>query len=165
MIERECIHLRHSRKATQPPVIDAVRVPPSALQHIAIDGDLAFAERLQICDGAQAAADQALNFLCAAGRAGRRRSRAACAYASRAGSMAYSAVTQPRPWPRNHCGGLSSSEAVQSTCVSPNLMRQGAFGIARDIAFDDHGPHLIRRAFGKDAFSFNLNRWKKWPPA
>ena len=40
------------------------------------------------------------------------------------GSIAYSAVTQPRPCPRSHCGGLSSSEAVHSTCVAPNLTMQ-----------------------------------------
>ena len=39
------------------------------------------------------------------------------------GSIAYSAVTQPRPCPRSHCGGLSSSVAAQSTCVSPNFTR------------------------------------------
>ena len=39
------------------------------------------------------------------------------------GSIAYSAVTQPRPCPRSHGGGLSSSEAAQRTCVSPKRTR------------------------------------------
>jgi hypothetical protein len=39
----------------------------SATQHVAIERDLAFAERGEIGDRAQAAADQALNFLGAAG--------------------------------------------------------------------------------------------------
>src|SRR4051812_14370169 len=40
------------------------------------------------------------------------------------GSMPYSAVTQPRPWPLSHGGSRSSSVAVTSTWVSPNLTMQ-----------------------------------------
>jgi len=40
------------------------------------------------------------------------------------GSIAYSAVTHPLPCPRSHGGGFSSSEAAQSTCVSPKRTRQ-----------------------------------------
>ena len=40
------------------------------------------------------------------------------------GSMPYSAVTQPRPWPFSHGGRRSSSVAVTSTWVSPNFTRQ-----------------------------------------
>jgi len=36
------------------------------------------------------------------------------------GSMPYSAVTQPLPWPFRKGGTFSSMEAVQSTLVSPN---------------------------------------------
>ena len=36
------------------------------------------------------------------------------------GSMPYSAVTQPFPWPRSQGGTRSSTLAVQSTCVRPN---------------------------------------------
>ena len=39
------------------------------------------------------------------------------------GSMPYSAVTQPLPPPRNHGGTRSSREAVHKTWVSPNLTR------------------------------------------
>src|SRR5690349_20025472 len=37
--------------------------------------------------------------------------------------MPYSAVTQPRPELRIHGGTRSSTEAVHSTCVSPNRTR------------------------------------------
>ena len=40
------------------------------------------------------------------------------------GSMPYSAVTQPRPWPFSQGGRRSSSVAVTSTWVSPNFTRQ-----------------------------------------
>src|SRR5258706_22538 len=40
------------------------------------------------------------------------------------GSMPYSAVTQPRPWPLSHGGSRSSRVAVTSTWVSPNLTMQ-----------------------------------------
>ncbi len=36
------------------------------------------------------------------------------------GSIEYSAVTQPRPLPRNHGGTRSSTDAVHSTRVLPN---------------------------------------------
>src|ERR1700733_5492498 len=39
------------------------------------------------------------------------------------GNIPYSAVTQPCPLPLSQGGTLSSSEAVTSTCVSPNLVR------------------------------------------
>src|SRR3546814_12309379 len=37
--------------------------------------------------------------------------------------MPYSAVTQPWPLPRSQGGSRSSTLALHSTCVSPNLMR------------------------------------------
>jgi len=36
------------------------------------------------------------------------------------GSIEYSAVTQPRPFPRNHGGTRSSTDAVQRMRVRPN---------------------------------------------
>src|SRR5204863_9489478 len=39
------------------------------------------------------------------------------------GSMPYSAVTQPLPLLRRNGGTRSSTEAVHSTCVSPNFAR------------------------------------------
>ena len=44
-MSRARIHSMQSRSATQAPVIAAVRVPPSAWMHVAIDHDLALAER------------------------------------------------------------------------------------------------------------------------
>ena len=38
------------------------------------------------------------------------------------GSMAYSAVTHPFPFPSRKPGTFSSTEAVQITCVSPNAI-------------------------------------------
>ena len=40
------------------------------------------------------------------------------------GSMPYSAVTQPRPWPLSQGGSRSSRLAVTSTWVSPNFTKQ-----------------------------------------
>ena len=54
------------------------------LEHVAVDGDLALAERLQVDHGAQRAADQALDLLRAAALLARASPRAACARAWRA---------------------------------------------------------------------------------
>jgi hypothetical protein len=47
-----------------------------------------------------------------------------------AGSIPYSAVTQPRPLPASQRGTLSSAEAVQITRVSPTLIRQLPVAVA-----------------------------------
>ena len=89
------------------------------LQHVAIERDGAFAERLQIDDGAQRATDEPLNFQRAAALlAGRCLARLRVCVAR--GSMPYSAVTQPRPVLRRKDGTVSSTLAVHSTRVSPN---------------------------------------------
>ena len=54
------------------------------LQHVAVDGDRALAERLQIDHGAQRTADQALDLQRAAALLAASPLRACCAYASRA---------------------------------------------------------------------------------
>ena len=69
------------------------------LDDVAVDGDLPLAERLEIDDGAQRAADQPLDFLGAAALLAGARPRGACARCVARGSMPYSAVTQPRPGP------------------------------------------------------------------
>jgi hypothetical protein len=45
--------------------------------------------------------------------------------------MEYSAVTQPRPCPRNHAGSRSSTEAAHNTWVSPRRIDAdpSAYGI------------------------------------
>jgi hypothetical protein len=47
------------------------------------------------------------------------------------GSIPYSAVTQPFPWPFRKGGTLSSSDAVQITLVSPNSTRTEPSGWRR----------------------------------
>ena len=88
------------------------------LQHVAIQGDGALAERLQVHHRAQLAADQALDLRGAAGLL------AAVSFARRRvwvarGSMPYSAVTQPLPEPRRKPGTRFLHAGVHSTWVSP----------------------------------------------
>src|SRR6185369_11208287 len=93
------------------------------LQHVAVDGELALAERNEVNHRTQAASDQALDLdgaaalLAGGGFAPRALERGAR-------SMPYSAVIHPRPWPLSHGGRRSSTVAVTSTWVSPNFTRQ-----------------------------------------
>ena len=65
-MSRDFIQARQSRQR-DPGAGDRGRAGAAiGLDHVAVDGDLAFAERLQVDDGAQRAADQALDFLRAA---------------------------------------------------------------------------------------------------
>jgi hypothetical protein len=64
------------------------------LDHVAIDGDLPFAQRRAVDPGAQGASDQPLDFLRASALLARRASRRMRVWVAR-GSMPYSAVTQP----------------------------------------------------------------------
>jgi len=66
------------------------------LQNIAVKRDLAFAQGLKIGDRAQTAADQALDFVGSPGLLAEVTSRRVRVCVAR-GSMAYSAVIQPRP--------------------------------------------------------------------
>jgi len=94
--------------------------PAIGLQHIAVDPNRAPAEFLHIDDRAQAAADQSLNFLnppsifpprfwVAAGRC----SPAACRTRRQPAQSLFF----------RHSGTASSTQAVQRTCVLPDLMR------------------------------------------
>src|SRR6201993_4494881 len=120
---RAFIQLRQSASATQAPVMEAVRVPPSA------------------CSTSQSTviwrSPSASRSIVARSERPIRRwistVRPPClpADASRRvrscvarGSMPYSAVTQPRACPLSQGGSRSSSVAVTSTCVSPNFTRQ-----------------------------------------
>jgi hypothetical protein len=93
------------------------------LDDVAVDGDLAFAERFEIDHGAHGAADQALDFQRAAGLlAG-----GGLAAHAVAGGARQHAVFGGHPaaaWPRSHGGTRSSRLAVHRTWVSPNLTRQ-----------------------------------------
>jgi len=89
------------------------------LNHVAVDLNGALAQSRQIGYSAQAAADQALDLLRAAGLLPRAASRAVRVFVAR-GNMPYSAVSQPRFCPRRKGGTFSSTLAVHSTLVSPN---------------------------------------------
>ena len=94
------------------------------LQHVAVDDDLALAQRRQIARRRAASGRPAAGFpgcgrtACPAAASRRMRS-----WVER-GSMPYSAVTQPLPEPLRKGGAFSSRLAVTSTWVSPNLTRQ-----------------------------------------
>ena len=90
------------------------------LQNVAVDRDRVLAERIAVDDGAQAAADEPLNLERAAALRAARSLALACGVCVARGSMPYSAVTQPWPLPLRNGGTFASTEAVQSTRVSPN---------------------------------------------
>src|ERR1700752_2760183 len=121
-ISRAFIQVRQSESATHAPVIAAVRVPPSAW---------ITSQSTVICRSPRAGRSitarnerpirrwiSSVRPPCLPAEASRRvRSLVA------RGSMPYSAVTQPRPFPLSHGGSRSSSVAVTSTCVSPNFTK------------------------------------------
>ena len=105
--------------------------------------DLALAQRRHVDDGAQAAADQALDFLGAAGLlAGRR-------FAPHAvmGGARQHAVFRRHPalaGAAQETRGVPSSRlAVHSTWVSPNLTRQEPSACLATAGFKGHGTHLV----------------------
>ena len=61
------------------------------------------------------------------------------------GSMEYSAVTHPLPLPRIHGGTRSSTEAVHSTLVWPNVTSTEPGRHDRVVALEQHGPQLVDR--------------------
>src|ERR1700722_13428331 len=112
-----------SASATQAPVIEAVRVPPSAW----ITSQSTVIWRSPSASRSTVARKErpirrwisTVRPFCLPADASRRvRSRVA------RGSMPYSAVTQPRPCPWSHGVSRSSKVAVTSTWVSPNLTMQ-----------------------------------------
>jgi hypothetical protein len=122
-MSRAAIHSMQSRSAIQPPVIAAVRVPPSAWitsqstmiwrSPSALRSTTARSER-PISRWISWVRPDCLPL--AASRLPR-------VWVAR-GSIPYSAVTQPCPFPRRKGGTLSSSEAVTRTRVSPKETRQ-----------------------------------------
>ena len=122
-MSRAFIQARQSDSATQAPVIEAVRVPPSAW---------ITSQSTVICRSPSAGRSTTARRVrpirrwissvrppCLPADASRR----VRSWVAR-GSMPYSAVTQPRPWPLSQGGRRSSSVAVTSTCVSPNFTKQ-----------------------------------------
>ena len=122
-IWRASIQRRQSCSATQAPVMEAVRVPPSAWST---------SQSTVICISPSAWRSTTARRLRPIRRwissvrppclpaAASRRIRSPVAR----GSMPYSAVTQPLPLLRIQPGTFSSRLAVHSTWVSPNLTRQ-----------------------------------------
>src|SRR4051812_18318459 len=112
-----------SASATQAPVIEAVRVPPSACStsQSTVIWRSPSASRSRVARNERPIRRwiSTVRPFCLPAEASRRvRSKVA------RGSMPYSAVTQPRPWPFSHGGSRSSSVAGTSTWVSPNFTRQ-----------------------------------------
>jgi hypothetical protein len=125
------------------------------LQHVAVEGDLAFAQGLEVGHGAQAAADQALDFLGAAGLLALGGLAALRVCVAR-GSMPYSAVTQPWPLPRRKGGRLLRPRRAQHAGVA-HLDQHRAFGVTGEIAGDLDGAELVRLALaGAHGFSLFL---------
>src|SRR3954447_15600152 len=117
---RAFIQLRQSASATHAPVIEAVRVPPSACStsQSTVIWRSPRASRFTVARSKRPIRRwiSTVRPFCLPAAASRRvRSRVA------RGSIPYSAVTQPRPCPLSHGGNRSSSVAVTSTWVSPNL--------------------------------------------
>ena len=146
-MSRNFIHWMQSCSATQAPVMAAVRVPPSACstsQSIEIWRSPSWV----ISTMARSARPIRRWISCVRPDAWptvtSRRVRSEVAR----GSMPYSAVTQPRPWPLSQGGTRSSRLAVHRTWVSPNLMRQEPFGVLGDRALDGDAAKLVRLAFG-----------------
>ena len=95
------------------------------------------------------------------------------------GSMPYSAVTQPRPWPLSQGGMRSSRLAVQWTWVLPNLIRQepsACIDTARSIETRRKliglalgGTHGALRSLAEEFVGRTLKRscphWKHFGPA
>src|SRR5487761_2119674 len=120
---RAFIQEMQSASATQAPVIAAVRVPPSACStsQSTVIWRSPSACKLTVARKLRPIRRwiSTVRPFCLPAEASRRvRSSVA------RGSMPYSAVTQPRPWPLSHGGRRSSSVAVTSTWVSPNFTMQ-----------------------------------------
>src|ERR1700722_12380018 len=120
---RVFIHEMQSASATQAPVIEAVRVPPSACStsQSTVIWRSPSASRSSVARNERPIRRwiSTVRPFCFPAEASRR-GRSSVAR----GSMPYSAVTQPRPWPLSQGGSRSSSVAVTSTWVSPNLTMQ-----------------------------------------
>src|ERR1017187_6134659 len=122
-MSRVFIQVRQSDSATQAPVIDAVRVPPSAW---ITSQSMVICRSPSACRSITERKDLPINRWistvrppCLPAEASRRGR-----WAVARGSMPYSAVPQPRPWPLSQGGSRSSRLAVTSTWVSPNFTKQ-----------------------------------------
>ena len=125
----------------------AVRVPPSAWMHVAIDGDLALAELRQVDHGAQRAADQALDLL----RAARGMADGRLAPRALVGGARQHAVFGRHPAaplalePRRHA--LFQARRAEDMRVA-ELDEARALGMHRHRALDRDAAKLVGLAFG-----------------
>jgi hypothetical protein len=147
IMPRPRIHSTQSRSATQAPVIEAVRVPPSACST---------SQSMEICRSPSAGRSTTAR----SERPIRRwiswvrpdglpavTSRRVRVWVAR-GSMPYSAVTQPLPPPRSHGGTFSSRLAVQMHVGIAEADQARALGVAGDAALEGDGAQLVGGTLG-----------------
>ena len=114
------------------------------LQHVAIDEDRALAQGCHV-DRRRAGSARSDAGSRACGLRGPRRSRSMRSGELR-GSIAYSAVTHPRPWPRRKGGTPSCTVAVQMTRVWPISISTEPSAGGRKPTDHPHRPDLVRAA-------------------
>ena len=143
---RVTIHWKQSWSATQPPVIAAVPVPPSAMRDVAVDDDLLLAEPHEIDHGTREWADQPLDLLGAPRGAADRRSRRVRSCVARAAwhigrhpALAGARGAMAAPFPQ--AGGDQDVGAAE-------LIRQEPSASGRHGALDRDGAQFVRRAAG-----------------
>jgi len=118
------------------------------MPHVAVDGDLAFAQRFEIDDGAQRPADEALDFLRAAallaggGFAAHAVAGGARQHAVFGRHPALAAVAQPRRRLVFQAGGDEHMRVAE-------LDETGAFGMFGDVALEGNLAHLIGFSAGR----------------
>ena len=132
------------------------------LQHIAVDGDLPFAQRGEIARP-RAASGPTRRWIswvrpdCLPAAASRRMR----SWVER-GSMPYSAVTQPLPEPLRKGGAFSSRLAVTSTWVSPNLTRQEPSAWRAKPGFQADGAQVHRGRGWRGAWGSYILKLGSW---
>ena len=130
------------------------------LNHVAIDGDLALAEPLQMVT---ARSERPISRWISCVRpdacpiVDSRRVRCG----SR-GSMEYSAVTQPRPWPRSHTAACPRAGGAKHVGVA-EFHEAGALGVAGDVSFERDGAHFVGGASGRAHLSSWVQDWLSLP--
>ena len=151
VICRASIQARQSCSAIQPPVIEAVRVPPSAWM---TSQSTVICCSPSACRSTTARSERPISRWissvlppCLPDDASRRMRSPV-----ERGSMPYSAVTQPLPELRIQPGTFSSRLAVHSTCVSPNLTRQDPSACLEMPRSKEIGAHFVGLPF----------RWTHW---
>ncbi len=115
------------------------------LQHVAVDEDLALPQRAHVDHRPQRAADEPLDLLGAARRLALLHL-PADALGRRAGSIEYSAVTQPLPEPRIQRGHVLVDRRRAQHAGAPEAHQHRAVGHVGEVALEGDGPQLVRAA-------------------